>query len=169
MRERDGIRDMNGRFVPQQELKYRRTNKGRKKVGLCNCCKTNTIPRNRFYCDNCRSWVQAMKSRQQSKIQTMKSKMQRYDEIFEGSNPGNVMQMLKSFKKYKSSSDHYRKKCEVILEKYQQLCEELEMVTMGEVPVFKLQSNSIALRAQEEPIRQEELLEAPMVCRVPNY
>ncbi len=157
---------MNGRFVPQKELNLLRTNKGRRKVGLCNCCKTNTIPKNRFYCDNCRSWVQAMKSKQQSKLQTMKTKVQRYEDIFEGSNPGNVMQMLRSFKKYKSSSDHYRKKCEVILEKYQELA---EMVAMGEAPVFKMQSNSIALRAQEEPIRQEELFEAPLVCKVPNY
>jgi len=166
LRDRDGIRDMNGKFVPQQELKYRRTSKGRRKVGLCNCCKTNTIPRNRFYCDNCRSWVQSVKSRQQLKLQTMKSKVQKYLEIFEGSNPGNVMQMLGSFKRYKSSSDHYRKKCEVILKAYNEL---LEQSAMGEAFVFKMQSNSVALQTQENPIRQGRILESPMVCEVPNY
>lgn len=142
MKER-GIRDLNGRFISQKELLYLRTNKGRKRIGLCNCCKTNTIPKRRFYCDNCRDWIEAATSRKRTKIYNLQTKVNRYMEFFRGSNPGNVMQMLKSFRSYKSSADHYRKKCGLILKAYN----ELKAKSGEEHYNFKLQSNSVSLNA----------------------
>lgn len=156
------MRDVNGRFVDQHELKYLRTNKGRKKVGVCNCCKTNTIPKNRFYCDHCRDWIESVRTKQQSKIQIMKSKVARYKELFNGSDPGNIRQMLESLKSYKSSSDHYRRKCEIILSTYNELVAQLNI----EAPVFKMQANSVVL---SEPQMDMQILEKPIECEIPSY
>lgn len=159
------MRDINGRFIDQHELKYLRTNKGRKKVGVCNCCKTNTIPKNRFYCDNCRDWIESVRTKQQTKLQGMKFKVKRYQDIFGGSDPGNIMQMLESFKSYKSSSDHYRRKCEIILAAYNELVAELQI----ETKVFKLQNNSVVLNVPETIKDNFSVLEKPLECILPGY
>lgn len=140
-------RDECGKFATEHRPIYLRTHAGRKKAGLCNCCKTNKIQKNRFYCDNCKDWIESVRARQQSKVQTLKTKVRKYKEIFDGSNPGNVLQMIQSFKRYKSSSDHYRRKCEIILEAYQG--------ESGASAVFKMQSNSIALSSESSQAQFE--------------